>query len=160
MRVNSSQSYNKQDGITLTELMVAAVVIGILAAIGYPSYQNYIRKARLQTALKAMTENSHALERYYAGHGNFKKNSTTWADLPITQTEHFCIRMQGNPRGTNNTHQYAIKAVAFDKNAEARVLILNQDQSAQLCESSTSSCQETAFFSNPSRADKNCTPFS
>ncbi|XXQ69257.1 type IV pilin protein [Neisseriaceae bacterium B1] len=152
--------FRTQRGITLLELLAAIVIIGILAAIAHPNYQRYIQKARLQTALKAMTENSHALERYYAGHGNFKKNSTTWADLPITQTEHFCIKMQGNPRGTNNSHQYAIKAVAFNKNAEPRALIINQDQSAQLCQSTTSTCTELDFFNNPSRADKNCAPFS
>lgn len=150
----------KSQGITLIELLAVIVILGILAAIAYPSYQRYIQKARLNTALNAMTENSHALERHYAGHGNFKKNSTTWADLPIMQTEHFCIRMQGNPRGTNNSHQYAIKAVAFNKDKEPRVLILNQDQSVQLCQQSTSTCNEPAFFNNPSRADKDCAPFS
>lgn len=160
MWVQFVSHHKKQSGLTLVELLVGIVVLGILAAIAYPAYQNYIRNARLHNALSAMEENSHALERYYAGHGNFKKNSTTWADLPIRQTEHFCIRLQGNPRGTNNDRQYVLKAVALDKTAEPRVLIMNQDQTVRLCENSTSTCQETAFFANPARADKNCEAFS
>lgn len=150
----------KSNGFTLMEIVVGIAIIGILIAIAYPSYQNHIKNSRLQAALKALNENSHALERHYAVHGNFKKNSTTWADLPITETEHFCIRMQGNPRGTNNESQYTIKAVARDKSIEPRVLVVNQEQTAQICASSTSSCSEQDYFANSSRADKDCKPYS
>ncbi|WP_276591250.1 type IV pilin protein [Moraxella bovis] len=37
---------NKSKGFTLVELMLAVAVIGILAAIAYPSYQNYIIKTK------------------------------------------------------------------------------------------------------------------
>lgn len=150
---------NPTHGFTLLELLTVLAILAILASIAYPSYQNHTKKSRLNTALSAMMENASALEQHYASHGNFKKNSTTWANLPQTQTAHFCIKMQGNPRGTNNNHQYALKAVAFDKTAEPRVLILNQDQTTQICQSSTSTCDEGLFFSNPSRADKDCTAY-
>ncbi|MDO4433873.1 MAG: type IV pilin protein [Alysiella sp.] len=142
--------------MTLIEILVVVGVVSILIAIAYPMYQNHIRKARLNQALEVMTENARALERHYAINGNFKKNSTTWADLPFSQTEHFCIKLQGNPRGTNDNRTFSLKAVAWDKRSEARVLIFNQDQTIQICESSSSNCAEKHFFANPARADKNC----
>ena len=146
-------------GFTLLEILTCVAIIAVMVAIGYPSYQNYVRRTRLAAAYQALLDNAEALEQHYASHFNFKKNSTTWMDLPITQTSHFCIRLQGNPRGTNNDSSFSLKAVALDKNTEPRVLTLNQSGSALLCESSSSSCNEQDFFRNPSRADKNCTTY-
>lgn len=153
-------------GFTLIELMVVIAVLAILTVIAYPSYRDYIRRARLFEAQTAMLDNASALEQHYMKRFSFKQNSTTWAKLPYPNTpdpdkkdkeKHFCIRMQGNPRGTNTDSEYRMKAVAWDKDFEPRVLVMNQDRQFFLCESSTSSCQDgEAFFANPGRADKNC----
>lgn len=146
-------------GFSLPQLLTALAVAALLAAIAYPAYQESVRKGRLAHAKQALADNAAALERHYGNRMNYKKNSTTWADLPIRQTEHFCIRMQGNPRGTNNDHTYALKAVALDPRREPRALILNQDGMFLLCAQTTSSCGETEFFANPARADQQCAPY-
>lgn len=149
----------KNKGFTLAELLVAIAIIVVLAVVAYPLYNNYVKKARLSEAHQALMDNAQALERHYANHGNFKKNSTQWLDLPITQTPYFCIRMLGNPRGTENEAAYSMKAVAFDKNNEARVLIHSHDGTSLVCESSASTCDETPFFNNSMRVDSDCRPY-
>ena len=149
----------KAKGFTLVELLAAVVIMAVLVAVAYPLYGNYVKNARLSEAHQAMMDNAQALERHYANHANFKKNSTQWADLPMTQTSYFCIRMLGNPRGTESEAAYSMKAVSFDKNREPRVLVHSHDGTSLVCESSTTTCDETPFFNNAMRVDSDCRPY-
>ena len=67
--------------------------------------------------------------------------------------------MLGNPRGTESEAAYSMKAVSFDKNREARVLIHAHDGTSLVCESSKTTCDETPFFNNAMRVDSDCRPY-
>lgn len=145
----------RQLGWTLSELMIALVIVGVLVGMAYPLYFAYVRKGRMYDAQQALLDNVRGLEKHYSLHYRFKKDYANWADLTVTQTDYFCIKMQGNPRGVSED-QYTIKAVAFDKKTEPRVLVINQDQKVMQCENSTSTCDEGVFFSAPGRVDTDC----
>lgn len=60
-------------GFTLIELMIVVAIVGILASIAYPSYQDYVRRGQVQEALGALADYRVKMEQYYQdfrGYGN------------------------------------------------------------------------------------------
>lgn len=51
-------------GFTLVELMIVIVVIGILAAVGYPSYRKYVYESRRSVAKTGLLNLQMAQEKY------------------------------------------------------------------------------------------------
>ena len=58
-------------GITLIELMIVIVIVGILAAIAYPSYSRYVEQARRADGKTALMDAAQRLERCYTQNNTY-----------------------------------------------------------------------------------------
>jgi type IV pilus assembly protein PilE len=62
---------NRQHGFTLIELMIVVAIVGILAAIAYPTYTEQVRKSRRAEAQAALMGLANAMERYFTSNSTY-----------------------------------------------------------------------------------------
>ena len=61
----------KENGLTLIELMIVVLIVGVLAAVAIPVYTSYVQRARRADAKTALLQVRGAQETYRAEHGSF-----------------------------------------------------------------------------------------
>lgn len=98
---------NRQLGFTLIELMIVVAIVGILAAIAYPSYKQHVLKTHRRAAQACLLELAQWMERYYTNKMTYKNaelpNTTCRNDLKTRYTFSFS--------GTPDENSYKIQAV-------------------------------------------------
>ena len=71
----------KQKGFTLIELMIVVAIIGIISAIAYPSYNQYIVRSKRADGISALMLASQAMERFRSNPPYSYKVGTDGTDL-------------------------------------------------------------------------------
>ena len=66
----------KSKGFTIIELMIAVAIIGVLAAIAIPAYQNYIIRAKVSEALTFASQAKTSVAEYYQSQGTLPTSNT------------------------------------------------------------------------------------
>lgn len=84
--INSNPINKSHSGFTLIELMIVVAIIGILAAIAYPSYTQYVIKSKRTDAQAIMMENAQFLERYFTTNGTYIGASLPKLQSPVSGT--------------------------------------------------------------------------
>jgi len=69
-------------GVTMIELLVTVMIIGILGSIAYPSYRQYSVRARRAAAGACLMEYAQYMERVYTGNLRYDQNDGAATTLP------------------------------------------------------------------------------
>jgi len=81
-----NQQRRKQKGFTLIELMIVVAIIGVLAAIAIPAYQDYVKKSEAASALATMKAIITPAELIYQESGTISTGIDLVADLGISSS--------------------------------------------------------------------------
>lgn len=86
-----------QQGFTLVELMIAAIVVGILAAIAIPNYQNYVVKGNRAAAQAFMVDAANREKQYlldaraYLNVANNAAFTNLGMTVPADVSKHYAV---------------------------------------------------------------------
>jgi len=112
-------------GVTLVELMVAVAIVGILAAIAYPSYQRYVARTHRSSAQACLSQYVQFMERYYTTNLTYEDAAPSLGCRAESNMDrHYSFDVIGVAQGT-----YTVAATPIDTQAslDAQCGILSID---------------------------------
>lgn len=107
---------NKQSGFTLIELMIVVAIIGILAAIAIPAYNDYMVRARVSEVINVGSNAKTAVSEFRISNGSMP-TSTAQAGVTTISTDMVAslavgaggvVTITGNPTNLGTGGAFAI----------------------------------------------------
>ncbi|MBF0285469.1 MAG: pilin [Magnetococcales bacterium] len=90
-------------GFTLIELMIVIAIIGILAAVGIPAYQDYIARSQMSEAINLLGGSKSPLVEYYTTKG-------VWPSALTDVYNSASGKYVASISGANNSSTYIVSA--------------------------------------------------
>ncbi len=150
----------KMRGFTLMELMIVVAVLGILAAVAFPSYQSYIRKGKRTDGKNALIAVQLAQEKWRVNHGSYA-STVAGSDCGTAAATGLCLSANSPMSSEGGYYSVSITSgdsVGFVVTAAAQGDQANDKQGSTSCAtlSLTVSSDNPTGKKESSEADYNC----
>lgn len=116
----------RSHGFTLIELVVVMAIIGILAAVAFPSYQESVRRSHRASAKALMTEVAQRLASHYSDKGTYTATLSEigyTASPLLSKAGYHTITVEAGATGISSS--YLIKATPTRPDASCSPLTLD-----------------------------------
>lgn len=123
-----------QKGFTLIELMIVIAIVGILAVVALPAYQDYTARAQMSEALTLAEGQKTAVVEYYSDKGTFPTNNTQAGIAAASNiTGKYVASVTVGTSGSTNakaTITAKMKSTGVNKDIQGKELMLEGSQKA------------------------------
>lgn len=140
---------NAQKGFTLIELMIVVAIIGILAAIAIPAYQNYIARAQVSEALTLAGGLKTGIQTNLQNNSCFANGGTAAAAEDKTTGKYGeAVIVAGSGSGKTLTCgiQYTFKPDGVSSKVAGKVLALSVNDNGVLSKAETGNTIDNEFL--------------
>ncbi|MGD9946414.1 MAG: type IV pilin protein [Burkholderiaceae bacterium] len=112
---------SRQAGFTLIELMIVVAVIGLLAAVAYPSYTVYVTRSALNDGHAALSDWRIRMEQFYFDNRSYRNAGGACGIAAPTATQYFSFTC-----ASANANSYTLTATGNSGTTNGFVFTLNQ----------------------------------
>ncbi len=111
----------QQSGFTLIELMIVVAIIGILASIALPAYQDYTKRAHVSEGLGLAASAKMAVTEYYADKGDWPADNDTAGLAAPTNIKGNAVKSVtvSKVAGSKTSSGSALITIVFDSEVKA-----------------------------------------
>ncbi len=113
-----------QKGFTLIELMIVVAIIGILAAVALPAYQDYTARSQVSEAISLASGAKTAVTEFWTSKGYFPVSNTS-AGIAATATDINGKYVASVAVGGTGAVTATMKSTGVAKGIEGMTLILS-----------------------------------
>lgn len=120
-----------QKGFTLIELMIVIAIVGVLAVVALPAYQDYTARAQMSEALTLAEGQKSAVVEYYSDKGTFPAdNAAAGIAVASTITGKYVASVTVATANDKATITATMKSTGVNKDIKGKTLVLEGSQNA------------------------------